>query len=40
MCWALHPEALTHWYSDGLVWSQSEAPGQRAVFAVPLADLP
>jgi hypothetical protein len=40
MCWALHPEALTHWYSDGLVWSQSEAPGQRAVFAVPLTDLP
>ena len=40
MCWALHPQALTHWYSDGLVWSQSEAPGQRAVFAVPLADLP
>jgi hypothetical protein len=40
MCWALHPQALTHWYSDGLVWSQSEAPGERAVFAVPLADLP
>jgi hypothetical protein len=40
MCWALHPEALTHWYSDGLVWSVSEAPNQRMIFAVPLADLP
>lgn len=40
MCWALHPEALTYWYSQGLVWSVTEWPGQRAVFAVPLADLP
>jgi hypothetical protein len=40
MCWALHPEALTYWYSDGLVWSQSEAPDERAVFALPLTSLP
>lgn len=40
MCWALHPEALTHWYSQGLVWSVTEAPGQREIFAVPLANLP
>lgn len=39
-CWALHPEALTYWYSQGLVWSVTEAPGQREIFAVPLADLP
>ena len=40
MCWALHPEALTYWYSQGLVWSVTEAPGQREIFAVPLANLP
>jgi hypothetical protein len=49
-CWAVHPEGLTHDWSTGLVWSQSEwstsvctAAGQtcgRAVFAVPLASLP
>jgi hypothetical protein len=39
-CWSLHPEGLSYWYSQGLVWSVTEAPGQRAVFAVPLADLP
>ena len=40
MCWALHPEALTYWYSTGQVWSQSEWPNQRVVFAVPLSSLP
>jgi hypothetical protein len=40
MCWALHPEGLTYWGSTGLVWSQSEWPDQRAVFAVPLTSLP
>lgn len=39
-CWALHPEALTYWLSDHLVWSQTEWPGQRALFAVPLTSLP
>ncbi|WP_157545292.1 hypothetical protein [Hamadaea tsunoensis] len=38
MCWAMHPEGLTHWWSTGLVWSQSEWPDQRA--AVPLTHLP
>jgi hypothetical protein len=40
MCWALHPEALSYWSSQGLVWSVTEAPGQRAIFAVPLTALP
>ena len=39
-CWALHPEALSYWFSDGLVWSQTEWPNQRALFAVPLSSLP
>jgi hypothetical protein len=40
MCWAVHPEALTYWLSTGLVWSQSEWPDQRALFAVPLTAFP
>jgi hypothetical protein len=40
MCWAMHPEALTYDYATGLVWSQSEWPNQRAVFAVPLSGRP
>jgi len=40
MCWSLHPEALTYWHSTGLVWSQTEWPNQRAVYAVPLTSLP
>ena len=39
-CWGLHPEGLTYWFSDGLVWSQTEWPDQRALFAVPLTSLP
>lgn len=40
LCWALHPQALTYWYSTGMVWSSSEAPNERAIFAVPLSSLP
>lgn len=40
MCWAMHPEALTYNYNTGLVWSQSEWPDQRAIFAVPLTSIP
>jgi hypothetical protein len=40
MCWARHPEALTYWLSTGLVWSQTEWPDERVVFAVPLTALP
>ena len=40
MCWAVHPEGLTYWPSTGLVWSQSEWPGLRALFAVPLTAFP
>jgi hypothetical protein len=40
MCWAMHPEALSYWPSTGLVWSQSEWPDQRALFAVPLTAFP
>lgn len=36
-CWALHPEALTYWYSQGLVWSMSEAPGRTHLLR-PFAD--
>lgn len=39
-CWALHPEALTYWESQGLVWSLTEAPNQRTIFAVPRTELP
>jgi hypothetical protein len=40
MCWSLHPEALSYWYSTGQVWADTEWPGQRLLFEVPLSALP
>lgn len=40
MCWAMHPEALTYFLATGLVWSVTEWPNQRVVFAVPLTSFP
>lgn len=39
MCWSLHPEALSYSPATGLVWSITEYPDTRAVFAVPLDRL-
>jgi hypothetical protein len=39
-CWAEHGEALAYWESTGQVWSLTEWPDLRAVFAVPLSSLP
>lgn len=40
MCWAMHPEGLTYWEKTGMVWSQTEYPGLRTLFAVPLTAFP
>lgn len=39
-CWAEHGESLSLWSSTGRVWSLTEWPGLRTVFAVPLSSLP
>ncbi|MET9912082.1 hypothetical protein ABZZ74_35655 [Streptomyces sp. NPDC006476] len=39
-CWAEHGEALSLWWNTGQVWSLTEWPGLRTVFAVPLSSLP
>ncbi|MFT3697129.1 MAG: hypothetical protein QM831_28560 [Kofleriaceae bacterium] len=39
MCWGLHPEALTYSPATNLVWSITEYPDTRALFAVPLDRL-
>ena len=39
-CWAEHGGALSLWQNTGMVWSLTEWPNLRVVFAVPLTSLP
>ena len=47
LCWSLHPEAVTYWWSTGQVWSTTEwsrdnatGPGGRVLYSVPLSAMP